>query len=134
MADIIGITKIGGVATAATVTCLNYVTKVLVETKQSAVDGTYNFTGLTLDIEYLIIFNHTVGDIWQASTAVTAGDLIRSTVANGFVYKYTQGGTTGAIEPVWPTIFNVTIADNDAFLKSTEFVIRPTAHGPLLPF
>lgn len=40
---------------------------------------------------------------WRATTDYAANQLIRPTVANGFLYACTAAGTSGTTEPAWPT-------------------------------
>lgn len=53
--------------------------------------------------------------IWVTATAYAAGVFRRPTVANGFRYEVTAiagSGTSGGVEPVWPTTIGVTVVDN----------------------
>lgn len=49
--------------------------------------------------------------LWQASTAYVLDDEVRTTAKNGFKYKATVAGTTGASEPTWPTTVGNTVVD-----------------------
>jgi len=50
---------------------------------------------------------------WEASTAYSLGDYCVPATAskNGFVYKCTTAGTSGATEPTWPTTYGATVTD-----------------------
>lgn len=49
---------------------------------------------------------------WQANTAYNEGDVVRPVGArNGYVYKCTTAGTSGAEEPTWPTSEDETVND-----------------------
>ena len=48
---------------------------------------------------------------WAASTIYTAGNRRLPTVANGFSYVATVGGTSGSTQPVWPTERLATVVD-----------------------
>jgi len=52
-------------------------------------------------------------DVWQASTAYSAGDMVRPTTDNDFVYYALNDGTSGSSEPSWPTTQGATVTDND---------------------
>lgn len=40
---------------------------------------------------------------WQATHTYSAGEVVRPTVANGYVYYTAAGGTSAGVEPTWPT-------------------------------
>ena len=46
---------------------------------------------------------------WQASKAVLSGQIVQP--ENGFMYRATKGGTTGATAPVWPTTPDMAVDD-----------------------
>ena len=46
---------------------------------------------------------------WVASKAVTAGKIVQP--ENGFMYRATKGGTTGATAPIWPTTTDTGVDD-----------------------
>ncbi|MDA8104658.1 MAG: hypothetical protein M0Z71_04695 [Nitrospiraceae bacterium] len=49
--------------------------------------------------------------VWVATTAKSLNNLVTPTVANGFYYKCTVAGTTGASQPAWPTVEGQTVVD-----------------------
>jgi len=50
---------------------------------------------------------------WATGTAYTAGDLVKPTTPNGYVYVARDPGTSHAsTEPTWPTIIGNTVVDN----------------------
>lgn len=51
---------------------------------------------------------------WKAATVYAVGALRAPTIRNGFVYKATVAGTSGAAEPVWPTTIGLTVVDGTA--------------------
>jgi len=57
----------------------------------------------------------TVANSWgvsrAATTAYVLGDVVRPASANGFLYRATNSGTTGAGLPTFPTILGQTVAD-----------------------
>lgn len=52
-----------------------------------------------LDTDQLLVAE----DAWTASTAVVAGAIRQPAVSNGYAYRATKAGTTGATAPTWPT-------------------------------
>lgn len=48
---------------------------------------------------------------WTASTVLAANAYRTPVVRNGYVYRVTVGGTTGANSPAWPTTINATVVD-----------------------
>lgn len=51
---------------------------------------------------------------WTASTAVSSAQTRVPVRRNGFVYRVSSPGTTGATEPIWPTTIGATVADGTA--------------------
>ncbi|HSY22315.1 MAG TPA: hypothetical protein VK841_09385 [Polyangiaceae bacterium] len=52
-----------------------------------------------------------VGSTWAATTAYTTTQFVVPTVANGFYYKCTTGGTSGSSQPTFPTTVGTTVTD-----------------------
>ncbi len=48
---------------------------------------------------------------WIASTARALNDLRVPRARNGYVYRVTVAGTSGATEPTWPTTIGATVVD-----------------------
>jgi hypothetical protein len=55
-----------------------------------------------------------------AGPGATSGDCVRPTTPNGYVYEATIGGTSGAVEPVWPIIIGNTILDGSVTWTCTD--------------
>ena len=53
---------------------------------------------------------------WTGATGRALGDIIQPTVYNGYAYTCTTAGTSGGVQPVWPTVVGATIADGTATL------------------
>jgi hypothetical protein len=49
--------------------------------------------------------------IWAATAAAPVGTEVVPTIRNGFAYRVTTAGTTGANEPAWPVVVDDQIAD-----------------------
>ena len=49
---------------------------------------------------------------WVASKAVTAGKIVQP--ENGYMYRASKGGTTGATAPTWPTTTDTGVDDGTA--------------------
>lgn len=54
------------------------------------------------------------GPVWVTLTAYTTISYVVPVTANGFYYKCTVAGTTGASEPTWPTTVGTTVVDGTA--------------------
>lgn len=50
---------------------------------------------------------------WAGSTLYALNDLVRAGTDNGFFYKCTTAGTSGATHPTWPTTLSGTVSDGD---------------------
>lgn len=56
---------------------------------------------------------------WAAATDYEVGDYVVPTVRNDHIYRVTVAGTSGAVEPVWPTTAGGTVDDNG--VQFTEY-------------
>jgi hypothetical protein len=71
---------------------------------------------------------------WTLTTAFIFGDVVLPATKNGHRYKCTQGGTTAATEPNWPTRDGSTITDGTVTWEEAGpdyenvFDIRAAAH------
>jgi hypothetical protein len=72
---------------------------------------------------------------WSVADGVSAASLRTPSASNGFIYRADGAGTTGAVEPVWPTTLRATVVDNgitwrcyasDALGVSETFVLNTT--------
>ena len=69
---------------------------------------------------------------WQANTAYNEGDVVRPVgTRNGFVYKCTTPGTSGANEPTWPTTEDETVEDGSVVWTAVKsFALCTTDVSP----
>ena len=49
--------------------------------------------------------------VWTPNTVTAKYTLVKPTVPNGRIYSRVAGGTTGAVEPTWPTTPGATVVD-----------------------
>ena len=47
----------------------------------------------------------------MTSSNATSGTVRKPTASNGFIYRCTVAGTTGGVEPTWPTTTGATVVD-----------------------
>lgn len=79
---------------------------------------------------------------WTAATSYSAGDVVRPTTRNGYVYVCTAEGTSGSSEPTWPVTVGATVTDGTVTwecynnyalcatsLTSSDYTIAPTSDG-----
>ncbi len=62
--------------------------------------------------EPLTFYEGVDADAWAGAVVTAAGDAIRPAARNGYCYECTTPGTTGGVEPVWPTTPGQTVNDN----------------------
>ena len=58
-----------------------------------------------------------IGPAWAASTSYSLGALVEPTTPNNFVYECVVAGTSGTVEPTWPTTEGETVVDNTVTWK-----------------
>jgi phage tail sheath gpL-like len=51
------------------------------------------------------------GSTWAATTAFATGTFAQPSVANGYYYEASTGGTTSSSPPTWPTTIGTTVTD-----------------------
>lgn len=78
------------------------------------ISGTgYTAGGATLASKTLTVTAaNSFAPTWAASTAYDAGDIVRPTTGNGFLYRAQAAGTSGGAEPTWPTTVGDEVADS----------------------
>lgn len=81
-------------------------------TSELTTAGGYTAGGLTLSS---VTFAATAANSWgvvaAVSTAYVAGQIVRPSAGNGFIYVAAVGGTSGGSAPAWPTTLYTTVAD-----------------------
>lgn len=73
---------------------------------------------------------------WQANTVYEAGQREQPSASNGRVYLRTSGTTSGAAEPVWPTVKGATVVDGDGAWQCEGLlpfygVVDPSGEGTI---
>lgn len=48
---------------------------------------------------------------WTATTAIPIDDVVVPTAVNGFLYRAAQAGTSGSVQPTFPTVVGETVTD-----------------------
>lgn len=77
------------------------------------VTGTgYTDGGVTLGSKTNTVTLSSAGTSWAASTAYSAGDIVRASVDNGHLFMCVVAGTSGGSEPTWDTNNRQETADN----------------------
>ncbi len=66
---------------------------------------------------------------WTAVTAFTSGTRVYPTVPSGFRFDAQNNGTTGAVEPVWPTSPGQTVVDGTVTWKANVEECDENDHG-----
>jgi hypothetical protein len=57
---------------------------------------------------------------WHAREPYTLGEEVQPAPSNGFVYRCTTAGTTGATHPTWPTTLGGTVTDGTVHWAATQ--------------
>ena len=68
---------------------------------------------------------------WQSSTAHVVGDVVQAFTdpGTGFFFRCTGAGTTGTVEPFWPTIIGNTVGDGTVTWMAVS-IISGDLQGP----
>lgn len=72
-------------------------------------------------------------EVWSTGLTVTAraawdakgGTVVKPSAFNGFWYEADDDGTTGALEPAWPTVAGNTVTDNDVTWRARNALVWP---------
>ena len=70
------------------------------------------------------------GIVFEALKPVKVGEVVRPSVANGFVYHALNSGSLGAVEPNWPTQPDEQFTSGSVTLQAVTY-FQPVAHAPL---
>jgi hypothetical protein len=62
--------------------------------------------------------------LWRPNEQVSVGEFMRPSVPNGFAYRVTNAGTTGAKEPLWPKVIDQTIPSGSATFECSTAVAQ----------
>jgi hypothetical protein len=66
--------------------------------------------------------------IWTAQAAQAINRLVVPSIRNGYAYKATTAGTSGANEPTWPTTIAATVADGTVVWTCLEAALWTPAY------
>lgn len=92
-------------------------------TEKGNITGYSKYVFLSLPGEaWVVAYNTRIGtwqvekvnntySIWTVGTALVKGNRRIPTVANGYYYEVTVAGTTGGVQPTWPTTLGDTVTD-----------------------
>lgn len=129
-ARVAGTVKIDGVAAARDVIVIkdDPAGRQVVADGQSASDGTFDITYNDWAGSVVVLALDEYGDEFAAEAALSVGHVVHPATPNGYVYKVTAAGTTGAEEPAWSTSGSV-ISGSVTFNALPYY--RPVASGPL---
>ncbi len=83
--------------------------------------GDYNGTVLVHSIQ-------DYGIAWVDVTALQVNQVVHPTVPNGYVYRVSTQGNTGATEPTWPASPSTQVTDGSVVYQS-EILLEPTIQG-----
>ena len=127
---IAGTVKIDGVAAARDVVVIkdDPAGRQVIAEGTSAGDGTFDISYTDWTGPVIAIALDTYGQAWEAEAPLNAGTVVHPSTPNGYVYRVTSAGTTGATEPTWSTSGSVT--DGSVTYEVVEYW-RPQASGPL---
>jgi phage tail sheath gpL-like len=67
---------------------------------------------------------------WVLTTSYPVGAMTQPTTANGYFYKATTGGTSGASQPTWPTTVGGTVTDGSVTWTCAGAILT----GGVIPF
>ena len=75
------------------------------------------------------------GWVWQPRTQILLGEVATPSIVggNGHTYQCIQAGTTGAIEPTWPTAEFATVADGSVVWEEYTMVLASALPAPAAP-
>lgn len=72
------------------------------------------------------------GREFSANTVFPLDTIIRPTTPNGYLYRITEAGELGAVEPDWPTTENQVITSGTVTMV-TEIMLRPLVNSLITP-
>lgn len=70
------------------------------------------------------------GPVWTATAAELVGQYVTPKTSNGFFFKCTTAGSTGASEPTWPSVVGTTVTDGTVTWTCAGAILT----GGLVPF
>ena len=95
-------------------------------------NGSYSLDTSPYEGAVILVAMDEYGEVWQASTAYSVGDVIRPASFEGYVYYCVVAGTSDSIEPTWGFDINNHQSVGTAQFRAKPYS-RPLAHAPIMP-
>lgn len=101
----------------------------VLNTAMSGDDGTYFMNVTPYAGEVMVYAVQDYGQAWVAGQTLAVGDVVHPTNPNGYVFRVTVTGDTGAEEPTWPAQLT-TVGDGGVTYEGVR-LLQPRINGYL---